>query len=198
MPMNFANAKIYAIRSHQTEQIYIGSTCQPLYKRFYHHKCKPCSSREILKYPDAFIELLEEFPCANKMQLNKREGHLIRTMNCVNNRIAGRTNTEYYIDNQIHILEKCKQYREEHKENILEKCKQYREEHKTEIKQYRDEHKEHISEYHKQYRTDNQEKIKEHKNQKYTCDCGSRYTTQNKARHFKSHKHLEFIRQLSA
>ena len=168
MPPNFANAKIYAIRSHQTDKIYIGSTTQTLAQRFAKHKRKPCTSREVLQFDDVYIELLEEFPCANKMQLTKREGHLIRTMDCVNKQIAGRTRIEYYQDN---------------KETLNEKTKQYYENNKTELKQY-----------HTQYRIDNVEKI----NQKYNCCCGGKYINANKNRHFKSKKHLEFIRQLSA
>ena len=34
----YANGKIYTIRSHQTDKYYIGSTTQPLSKRFYQHK----------------------------------------------------------------------------------------------------------------------------------------------------------------
>jgi hypothetical protein len=153
MPINFANGKIYCIRSHQTEQIYIGSTTQPLYKRFHRHKQMDSSSKEILKYSDAFIELLEEFPCANKMQLNRREGELIRTTDCVNKRIAGRTLVEYKVDNKDYLFARDKQYREDNKQKITEK---------------------------------------------YNCFCGGKYINSHKQEHFKSKKHLEFIRQLSA
>ena len=34
----YQNGAIYTIRSHQTEKYYIGSTCMPLYKRFYQHR----------------------------------------------------------------------------------------------------------------------------------------------------------------
>ena len=116
MPLNFQNGKIYAIRSHQTEQIYIGSTTQPLYKRFHRHKTMYCSSKEIMKYPDCYIELLENYACADKNELNRREGELIRLHNSVNKNIAGRTKAEY---------------REEHKTEI----KQYYVDNKTEIKE---------------------------------------------------------------
>jgi hypothetical protein len=170
MPMNFANGKIYAIRSHQTEQIYVGSTCQPLYKRFHQHKKSNCSSREIMKYPDVFIELLENYACADKNELNRREGELIRLHNSINKRIAGRTQSEY---------------REEHKDEL----KQYREEHKDEKKQYN-------KQYNKQYRTDNKQEITEKKKQKYNCFCGGRYTNNDKSKHSKSKKHIEFMRTL--
>ena len=67
--MDYKNGKIYAIRSHQTEQIYIGSTTQPLTKRLSKHKAQNCSSRLILQYEDAYIELIENFPCESKTDL---------------------------------------------------------------------------------------------------------------------------------
>ena len=110
MPPNFQNGKIYAIRSHQTDKIYIGSTTQTLAVRFGGHKKNmDCSSIQILEFGDAYIELLEEFPCANKMQLNRREGELIRLHNCLNKRIEGRTKSEHYVDNKTEINEKHKQ-----------------------------------------------------------------------------------------
>ena len=156
MPPNFQNGKIYAIRSHQTDKIYIGSTTQTLAVRFGGHKKKmDCSSIQILEFGDAYIELLEEFPCANKMQLNRREGELIRLHNCLNKRIEGRTKVEY------------------------------REEHKDEFKRY-----------YKQYKIDNKEQIKQQKGKSNMCGCGIQYTNGHKARHFKTTKHLEFMRTL--
>jgi hypothetical protein len=40
--------------------------------------CSYTSSFEILKYDDAYIELLEECPCENSAQLHKKEGEYIR------------------------------------------------------------------------------------------------------------------------
>jgi hypothetical protein len=104
--IDYSKGKIYTIRSHQTDKIYIGSTTQPLSERFRDHKKKfkywkdgrgsnYVSSYEILKYDDAYIELLEDCDCERKEQLHKREGALIREMDCVNKLIAGRTDKEY-------------------------------------------------------------------------------------------------------
>jgi hypothetical protein len=50
----------------------------------------------LLKYGDAYIELLEAYPCDNKMMLDKKEGGCIRAEpNCVNKVVAGRTQKEY-------------------------------------------------------------------------------------------------------
>ena len=63
-------AKIYCIKSEQTNMIYIGSTTEKyLSKRFGHHKADfrrwklgkqhYISSFELLKYDDCYIELIE-------------------------------------------------------------------------------------------------------------------------------------------
>ena len=137
--MDYKNGQIYAIRSHQTDLIYIGSTCTTLTKRFYDHKKKnnTCSSSELMKYADAYIELIENFPCNSKKELNKREGQIIRNSHCVNKNIAGRTIKERYIDNKEHILEIRKQYYIDNKEHTLKKVKQYYIDNKEQILEYK-------------------------------------------------------------
>jgi hypothetical protein len=149
--MDYKNGKIYAIRSHQTEQIYIGSTTQPLTKRLNAHKAKNCNSKLILQYEDAYIELIETYSCENREQLNKREGEHIRANNCVNKLIAGRTQKEYLEDNKELLKEKTKKYREENNELLKEKAKKYRE----------NENKEKVKERNKKYKTENAEILKQ-------------------------------------
>jgi len=109
--------RIYCIRSHQTSKCYIGSTKQILCKRFTNHKTDyksflsgkrhdSITSFEILKYDDAYIELIEETEFESKSHMEKREGQLIREMDCVNKLIAGRTNAEWREDNKEIITEK--------------------------------------------------------------------------------------------
>ena len=102
----YQNGKIYALRSHQTEDVYIGSTTQPLSLRFAGHKMMraKCTSLVMFQYPDVYIELIEAFPCKTKEELNKREGEVIRATNCVNKNIAGRTVKEWYRENRDRIL----------------------------------------------------------------------------------------------
>lgn len=99
--LDYKNGKIYGIYSYQTDKVYIGSTCSRLCKRLYQHradynrfnngKYRFVSSFDILQYDDHYIELVEEFPCENSMQLRKREGEIIRsTENCINKYVAGR------------------------------------------------------------------------------------------------------------
>lgn len=99
---DYSKAKIYQIISPNYPLPYIGSTTQPLYKRMTCHRTSSdgCRSRIVIDAGDAYIELIEEFPCQNKEQLNKREGEVIRERECVNRKIEGRTSKEYYTDNR--------------------------------------------------------------------------------------------------
>jgi hypothetical protein len=178
---NYANGKIYSLRSFQTENIYIGSTTQPLKTRLSKHKndfkrwqegnLSLITSYEILKFDDCYIELICECPCENKEQLQKKEGETIREMDCVNKCIPGRTDREYYEDNREHLLEQKKQYAEEHKEEIAEYQKQYAEEHKEELAEYHanyyQEHKEEHSKNCKEWREKNKEHLKEYNKKRY-------------------------------
>ena len=109
----YQKGKIYAIRSYQTDKIYIGSTCDTLsrrlsghrmqFKNFKNGKSRFVTSFELLKYADYYIELLELYPCDSKIELHKREGELIRSNECVNKVIPGRTKKEYYNNNKDKI-----------------------------------------------------------------------------------------------
>ena len=115
---DYSKAKIYAIKSDQYDKIYIGSTCRPLNIRLNEHKCrkyyvKKEKSKEILKYNDAKIYLIENFPCLNKNELRKREGEIIRQNNCVNIQIAGRTTKMWIDENKDHVVKQLKERRNE-------------------------------------------------------------------------------------
>jgi hypothetical protein len=174
---NYLNGKIYTIRSYQTDNVYVGSTTQTLADRMKGHrkdfKCYKkgtgnfVSSFEILKYDDAYIELVILNPCNSKTELDAVEGQYIRKMECVNKNIAGRSRKEYRMDNSDRLNEISKQYYLENKESIKERKSQYY--------------------------IDNRDKINEYKNQKHTCICGGKYTTGHKSQHLKTKKHQLYI-----
>ena len=217
----YNNSKIYKIVSTSSDKIYIGSTCNTLPKRLYDHikhykhytidKTKPyTTSYEIIKLGDYSIKLIEQCNYSNKQQLHEREGHYIKLNGdiCVNNRMAGRTTTEYYTDNkqvlsekqkqhytdnkQI-ILEKTKQYRNANKQVLAEKHKQYRVNNKQVLaekhKQYRVNNKDTLAEQQKQYRNDNKEIIAEKAKQTIQCECGLILTKYHLSRHQQSKLH---------
>ena len=133
---NYQNSKIYVLRSHQTEKIYIGSTCNELRKRLHSHKTQYrrfnnkkyniyYTSYEILKFDDCYIELYEKYPCTDRNELNKREGEIIRSLDCVNKVIAGRTRKQYNIDNKEYLKKYHQIYREKNKEIIKKRQKEH-------------------------------------------------------------------------
>jgi len=163
---NYQDAMIYTIRSLSREDlIYVGSTCARLSKRFHGHKhsSNTCSSKQIIDLNDSYIELYENFPCNSKNELLKREGEIIRSLDCVNKCIAGRNQKQYYSDNKIKIQGQMKQYKIDNKIKIQDQMKHYRDDNKIKIqgqmKHYRDDNKNKLQNQMKQYRDDNKIKI---------------------------------------
>jgi len=166
---NYQNGKIYKLWCHETDEIYIGSTTTSLVQRLQKHKQPTACSSGILfeKSNNVMIELMENYPCKNKEELNKREGELIRENNCINKVIAGRTNKQYYQDNHEKIREREKQYRLKNRDKILE--------------------------LQKQHYQNNREKILEKQAEKITCVCGCKIRRGDLADHKRTNKHIEFI-----
>jgi len=130
---DYSKGKIYTIRcKNDTSLIYVGSTIQPLAKRWGGHKLDSLRKQpEQLIYKTInndwsnwYIELYELYPCNSKAELCKREGEVIREIGNLNYEIAGRTPKEYYEENKEKILEKVKEYRKINKEIISEKNKE--------------------------------------------------------------------------
>jgi len=168
---DYEKGKIYKLWSPQGNGIYIGSTTQSLAVRKADHKRRQdcCSKILFQKYDDVRIELIEEYPCKNRMELNKQEGEHIRNNDCINKKIAGRTKAEYekeyYEKNKQNILECHKEYYEDNKELIREKNKEYYEKNREKKiekqKEYYEDNKEQIREYKKEYYEKNKQKVLE-------------------------------------
>ena len=104
---------------------------------------------------------LEQYPCENDIQARIREQYWMDQLQAKMNDRNAHTNYQEY---QI----------------------KYREEHKQEIKQYHDDRKEERKE---KYEI-NKEKIAEKRKKVFTCECGSVFRIDSKARHEKSQKHI--------
>ena len=129
--VNYANGKIYKIECLTTGLIYIGSTTKDrLSQRLVQHRCDYkkykdgnyyfVTSFKVLENDNYIIGLLESVNCNTKDELLAREGHYIKTLDCVNKHKMGRTKKEYYQDNKEHFLEKQNLYHEANKEKINE------------------------------------------------------------------------------
>ena len=187
---------VYAIRSHQTKDIYIGSTKETLSRRMAGHRRQYKSyingnpdyitSFEVIQYEDAYIELIELIEYNDKSELIAREGHYIRTMDCVNKVIPDRTkkegNKDYYEKN----IDKIKIIQKVYRENNKEQSKKYNIE-------YRENNKEHLQEKAKKWRIDNIAEL----TKKITCECGSICSKRGIPKHKRTKTHIKFIQDFA-
>jgi len=155
---DYQNGKIYKLVNDENDDVYYGSTTQPLSKRIYDHKnlynsflkniSKFNTSFNIVKYPSCKIILVENFPCNSKYELEARERYYIENFKCVNKNIPTRTDKQrredqkelikqYYIDNKNTILKQNKKYYENNKEKIKIRTQKYIENNKEKIKNKR-------------------------------------------------------------
>ena len=152
---DYSQSKIYKVFSPSKNITYYGSTTKDLQKRLINHidqykqynkgKCNYVTSFKILECEDYKIELVENFSCNNRKELEEREGYYIKNNECINKNIPGRTREEWKLEN----IDYYKEYQKLNKEEL----KQY-------LKQWNLEHKEYQKEYQKQYREANKEQIK--------------------------------------
>ena len=182
----YQRGKIYCLRSHQTDLVYIGSTIQGLAERIGGHRADYrmwlkgtyhyVTSFEIVKYDDAYIELVEDYPCKTKAELERREGQVMRdTENCCNRIIAGRTYAEYYIDNKEKIVEYGAKWRAENKDKLIEQNAKYYQDNKEKYKEqmsiYYCENREELMKKMRNYYNENKEKF---------VDNSAKYREKNK------------------
>ena len=109
----YHNSKIYQITDVGYNKCYIGSTAEKLSQRMAHHrkgynKFLNGEGWHIRSY-DLFneygienckIELIEYYKCDTVQELRRKEGEHIKNNECVNKRVEGRTDKEYYVDNK--------------------------------------------------------------------------------------------------
>ncbi len=196
MSQNFQKAKIYKITNDYNDDVYVGSTCNSLVRRYIQHKSdsknEKYQNRPIYKLINQIgferfrIQLICDYPCEDKYQLRQKEGEYIKNIGNLNLLQAGRTIKEYREDNKDKIEETTRNYNNKNIETIRERYRKYDEEHKEERKIYK-----------AKYRQENKEKIAEKKNEKINCECGCQISYSNLGRHKKTSKiHLDFEKLL--
>lgn len=182
---NYQEGKIYCIRSRDSDDVYIGSTTQPLARRFASHKNTAkngsgITSSSIVCSPSAYIELIEAFPCDTGEQLKRREGELIASMDCVNKVIAGRTKQEYRDLHREKQKEYMKNYYAENKETLAVKQKEYADGRKEVKSQYDKEYiarnRDAISQKKKEYYQANQERLRAYQVQRRQMLYGANFS----------------------
>lgn len=178
----YENAKIYKITSFsKPELVYYGSTCQSLKRRLRQHKTemkigkKEMASKQILELDDAYIVLVEEYPCQTKEDLFKREAEYISNNICVNK-------TMPYVSPEQQ-KENMKKYLEQNKEIIRQKDQ-------ARHKIWYQKSKEKVAEKYQKNKLQIQEKAKK----MIICECGAEVMKCQMARHKKTDKHSKLLK----
>jgi hypothetical protein len=103
MPINYQLGKIYKIVDYDNNNIFIGSTCEPIlsrklavhrsnYNKYIKGKTNHyAQSYEILKNGNYSIVLIEYYPCHSKDQLIARERCYIENYDCINKHISDKS-----------------------------------------------------------------------------------------------------------
>ena len=196
-------SKIYAVKSPNTDKIYVGSTVQIyLSNRMTKHRTKveKISSAEIIDCGDAYIELIEKFPCENKEELKWRERYWIEKLrsegiDLVNKIRPTRTLEEKKacidaISAKPENVEARKIYRETHRE---QKRAQQNAKHMCEcgIEYTQANKNRHIAtKPHQKFLETGELQFREAEN---ICECGGRHTTQHTTTHAKTKKHIKWL-----
>jgi hypothetical protein len=219
---DYANGKIYKISSPNTDKYYIGSTCIDLRTRLLGHNSSYRTREnrnntytvyQVLEHGGAIITLLENYPCTNRKDLTKREGHYICDGNCVNTRHEGRdpklnkklADRRHQQKNKERLAKYNKEYREKNKEKIRQQRKQYRDTEPIKISKkeydilYREKNKERIE----KYREENKQKTRDRAMRNYyknterdraiiICECGARVQKISYRKHLLTKTHKAF------
>ena len=84
------------------------------------------TSFKLIELGDAYIELLEAFPCNSLDELTQREGQLIRDhKNSIHKCVAGRSKKEWTEDNKERVDAYHAQYIQENKDKIVARKAKY-------------------------------------------------------------------------
>jgi len=201
---DYQQGKIYRLVSNKTEDVYYGATTRALTHRLNHHKKDlRCSSRKLFEN-DAVVTivLIELFPCNSKMELNTRELFYITNNPCIN------INKPFITDKQIiggdsedWRKEYVGKYYEKNKEQIIEYQKEYWVENKEIISEKNHNSRMNNIEVHKERDKNKYQRRKDviadqNKTQLFDCPCGKlQIRVCSSARHIKSIKHQEFLKQ---
>lgn len=173
----YKKGKIYILRSLDTDLVYIGSTVQTLekirevqvnnYKKWKNNSSINRKCFEIIKFNNFCIELIEEYPCESKIQLDTREEEIkLKFVNCCNKK---------KIRAKISVLPSPRQKRDKvYYENNIDRIRERKRLHYHATKLIN-----------KAYHEANKVKV--------TCECGAIVSKSNHTRHKKSLKHLKLI-----
>ena len=209
--IDYSNTIIYKLINYDCpENVYVGSTTNRIKRKQQHKQCATNPDNKAYNYKvykmirdngcwESWHMIdIKAFPCANKREAEAEEDRIMQELKAnMNSHKAYITedykkqynkqiSKEYYKLNKQSALKYRKKYFEANKEIIAEKQKAYN---KT--------NKESIAENKKKYREANKEIIKVRASIKMTCCCGASFCKNEKPRHERSQKHVNYINNIA-
>ena len=208
MSQDLSKGKIYKITNDYNDEVYIGSTCDTLVKRFSSHKSSINDSGKMERplYAlmreigiDRFrIELVEDCPCEDKYQLRQREGYFIRQTGSLNMLVAGRDAKTNY-DEEMKAIQKARTDKYINSGKGKETIKKYQEEHKELYKEIKKKSAEKYKEENvikkKIWYEENKERLSQESKKIIKCECGCEIVRGAFRLHLKTKKHLNLLNQ---
>jgi hypothetical protein len=195
--INYDKTCFYKIvcKNLDIQDVYVGHTTDFATRKTGHKtKCNNPNSKSYNLFVYKFIRdnggwdnfemiLIERISCEDELDARRKERKFIEDLKAtLNSSIPSRTKKEWVDNNKEKVYEYKHNWHIENKQRLRQNKKE----------KYI-EHREVVLDKAKKYYEENTEKCKEWKNGVVKCDCGFTYTNANKARHFKSKKHLEAL-----
>ena len=143
----YQNGKIYKIEDVGYNKCSIGSTCEDLCQRMARHRAiyKQYAKGKKASYSSSFdlfdefgldnckMELLETVVINTREELRRHEGRHIQNNECINKRLAGRTDQQYYKDNKEAINQKNQRNFYKNQNAMIQKHRDYYRENKAKV-----------------------------------------------------------------
>ena len=181
LPINFANTMIYKLCCNDVSitDLYVGATTNFKQRKGQHKRrcCNPNDKSHHLKVYQFIREnggwnnwnmiLVEQYPCENQLESDKRERYWLEILGgTLNMLIPSRTKKEWCQDNAVKIAEQKKEYNKDNAVKIAEQQKAYNKANAVKIaerkKAYEQANAVKIAEQKKEYNKDNAVKITEY------------------------------------
>ena len=185
---DYSKGKIYKIiNDDMPGLVYYGSTIQTLKTRFCgHRKNLGCTSRKLFETDNVKIELVEDYPCETKRELEIKEKYYILKFECLNIKTPALTIEE----KKEHLIKSTKKYRKDNKKSIKEYSKKWKQKNPEKVKEWREKNPEKSKEIQKRGNEKRKERAKE---EKIICECGSTVVYFNIRRHERTIKHKNYL-----
>ncbi len=194
MSRDFSKGKIYKITNDYNDDVYVGSSCNNLKKRFHFHKSaskiegknksKLYNLINEIGFERFRIDLVENYPCNDKYELTQREAYWIKNIGTLNMKknegINKRSDLKAY--NQMPDVKE--------KKNEYMRKKRLDPDFKNKEKTDRESNRDIILEKQKAYYKKKQAQI-------IRCECGCQTTQFYLNRHKKTQKHIQLMEALN-